>query len=227
MNIYTYVETIPEFPHERLLIALWESSWRRLGWNPVILTPADAARHPLSGDLEKHIATQLPSTNHPAYERACYLRWCALEVAGGGWMSDYDVINYSLHPEDNEPPGAGHLWFGHQSAIPARVCPCLVHGGAEDYHRAIRLFLDYRIDDLDLHERRPHVSDQRILRRHYSALHQEGWIRHGNVCANYKTTRTDWQSKATVHFPNKSMLAAGKMPRHEHISLDPAVRIRP
>lgn len=80
MNIHSYVEDIPEFPHERLMVALWEASWRRLGWNPVILTRADAARHPLARTLEEHVTASLPSDNHPAYERAYYFRWCALAV---------------------------------------------------------------------------------------------------------------------------------------------------
>ena len=29
-----------------------------------------------------------------------FTRWCALHAAGGGWMSDYDVLNIDLSPEE-------------------------------------------------------------------------------------------------------------------------------
>lgn len=29
-----------------------------------------------------------------------FTRWCALHAAGGGWMSDYDVLNISLNPAE-------------------------------------------------------------------------------------------------------------------------------
>ncbi len=30
---------------------------------------------------------------------ARYIRWCALHAAGGGWMSDYDVLNKGFNTE--------------------------------------------------------------------------------------------------------------------------------
>ena len=30
---------------------------------------------------------------------ARYIRWCALHAAGGGWMSDYDVLNKTFTPQ--------------------------------------------------------------------------------------------------------------------------------
>lgn len=34
-----------------------------------------------------------------AWFHARFSRWCALHAAGGGWMSDYDVLNIGLTPE--------------------------------------------------------------------------------------------------------------------------------
>lgn len=34
------------------------------------------------------------------WHHARFNRWCALHAAGGGWMSDYDVLNLDLHPKD-------------------------------------------------------------------------------------------------------------------------------
>ena len=82
---------------------LWKASWERMGWECVMLNQSHASASPyLSVILNKLfsaarsrvgmsevIATKL---------QARFGRWCALFGAGGGWMSDYDVVNLGFTP---------------------------------------------------------------------------------------------------------------------------------
>lgn len=96
MVVYTYYDDSVGAPTPGL-IQLWRESWRRNGWTPSVLSPADAIRHPAYKDLKKRIALY-PTINPRAYEDACYLRWLALATCKRGWMTDYDVINNGFAP---------------------------------------------------------------------------------------------------------------------------------
>lgn len=42
----------------------------------------------------QEVAARMP------WHNARFSRWCALHAAGGGWMSDYDVLNLDLSPAE-------------------------------------------------------------------------------------------------------------------------------
>ena len=51
---------------------------------------------------------------------ARYIRWCALFAAGGGWMTDYDVVNKEFTPEvakSYEDHGTLHINGGEPAHI--------------------------------------------------------------------------------------------------------------
>lgn len=97
MKIYTYFDATPGMSDQAPLIALWERSWRAYGWEPQILFPRIAEQHPLFKEFHARVNTY-PTVNNRAYENACYHRWLALAQVGGGWMSDYDVMNFGMRP---------------------------------------------------------------------------------------------------------------------------------
>ena len=61
----------------------------------------DAERHPLFREFDERTKL-LPTVNPGDYELACYRRWLAVARAGGGFMSDYDVVNYGFKPTDRD-----------------------------------------------------------------------------------------------------------------------------
>jgi hypothetical protein len=140
-------------------------------------------------------------------------------------MSDYDVINYTLTPDGLAGLAPGRLGFACCRPDPARITPCLVHGGADDYGWAIQLFLNYRPDADDLHSGRPHTSDQTILRRSGPSLLSENRIRFLPCGSTFRLEESAWKNSAVVHYTNARMNTAGKTPRHRHISLNPALRL--
>jgi hypothetical protein len=98
MNIYTYYEVVAGINAQAELIRVWDQSWRRRGWVPRILTKRDAERHPRFREFHDRVNTY-PTANNREYENACYYRWLALSQVGGGWMCDYDVINFAFYPQ--------------------------------------------------------------------------------------------------------------------------------
>jgi hypothetical protein len=201
MKIYTYHEFLPQIPNGHRLLDFWKASWEREGWTPVVLDRSHAEQHAnYSEFLERY--KNLPSVNPPGYELACYLRWLAMAVVGGGWMSDSDVIPYGFKPNDY-PTDALTIWSRGTGA-----CPCLVSGTVEHYSQTAKVFADWS-GETNFENGRPHASDQNILGK------VDRFYNNIQICSQYG--ETDWDSCAVVHYPNSSM--RGKQPREEHIPL--------
>ena len=196
MNIYTYHSPVENLPYQHHLLELWQKSWRALGWNPLVLTRAQAEMHAMHESLERHFHASLPSRNSAAYELACYERWLAMDFVGGGWMSDSDIINYSFYPIR---PASDTLTLFSQG----NLCPCLVYGSAAEYLRAATLFLNHSggVFEPD------HASDQNILQLHKSQFRQVELVPEFN--------EPGWEKSCLVHYANGRMLA--HQPRHEWI----------
>lgn len=96
MKVFTYFDPSSS-PRQPGLLREWMVSWSRQGWTPRVLTPAVAFRHPGHADYFDRIS-RLPTLNERERENARYMRWLALEVCGGGWLADYDVINRGFKP---------------------------------------------------------------------------------------------------------------------------------
>lgn len=196
MNIYTYHIDVEGMADSVKLIDLWKQSWAKMGWNPMVLTREHSQRHPQYNDLVNHFNNHLPTINPKQYELACYERWLAMVVVGGGWMSDSDVINWSFFP--NRPKSEDLICFSKGS-----ICPCLVYGGEEAYASGIKLFLSHRGGAINP----AHASDQDILNLHPDKIKHSLIVeQHGNA---------GWENASLVHFNHGSM--EGRHPRHEWI----------
>ncbi len=82
-----------------IVLSLWKNSWRKNGWLPIVLTREDAKKHNLYEKILTKVI-EFPTVNPKQYEIACFMRWVAIAAIGGGFMSDYDVINYHFLPID-------------------------------------------------------------------------------------------------------------------------------
>jgi hypothetical protein len=83
---------------------VWKASWERAGWECVMLNPSHAAMSPQASMLQGKVASISRTT--PGLSDAIgvklqvkFARWGALFGVGGGWMSDYDVVNLGFTPE--------------------------------------------------------------------------------------------------------------------------------
>jgi len=120
--IYTYYDesvSVTQSENQRNILDIWQRSWSKHGWGPLVLGPPEAQKHPLFTKLTEHVKREYRGPNPLIYELACFHRWLALAVVGGGYMSDYDVVNYGLAPmPPRELPF--EILAGHKN----RGCPC-------------------------------------------------------------------------------------------------------
>lgn len=80
---------------------MWKASWEKQGWECRMLNRSHAKCSNLHLKLVRKLvdtSNRLPPelTNYAHKMMARYVRWCALHAAGGGWMSDYDVVNINF-----------------------------------------------------------------------------------------------------------------------------------
>jgi len=105
MNIYAFYQSIPtaDQPEEFACANWWKTSWTANGWNPVMLNRSHAQGSSMYNKLQQKLAQELNKHQglvaRAAWFQSRFTRWCALHAAGGGWMSDYDVLNLDLTPQ--------------------------------------------------------------------------------------------------------------------------------
>lgn len=104
-NIYAYYESIPTRDQalEFSKANLWKESWTRAGWNPVMLNTSHSQISPQKIKITKKLLQIYPLLNKEKNEseqviQIRFNRICALHAAGGGWISDYDVLNLGFTP---------------------------------------------------------------------------------------------------------------------------------
>lgn len=139
-TIYTYRARVPGWDEQEIdaQIAAWESGWRSNGWNPVVLGPRTAQRHPRHSEYMARAAS-FPTVNVREYENACWERWLALAVQGGGIMSDFDVLPVSVAKpwSDVLPKRAGFQVLG-------GGVPCLVQADEAGCGEWVATVMEYQ-----------------------------------------------------------------------------------
>lgn len=135
--VYTYYAPLKGAAHHSWApdaIHQWRRSWSGAGWKPRVLTPAHARAHPEHDALEAFVKT-LPTPNARDYESACFLRHLAVAVVGGGYLSDYDVVNVNLPPPPHCDwlPNDGELTTHEGTGIPS-----IVSGDAKAFETFVR-----------------------------------------------------------------------------------------
>jgi hypothetical protein len=104
MKINAYYHSIPasDQAEEFACANWWKTSWTANGWEPLMLNRSHAQASSFYGKLQQKLAGLALSSQdlvaRIAWHHTRFNRWCALHAAGGGWMSDYDVVNIDLTP---------------------------------------------------------------------------------------------------------------------------------
>ena len=202
-TVYTYYDGIYEENGEALsdnakiqhiLLNKWKRSWAKQGWCPKVLTEHDAASHPFYEEFKQRYS-RLPTANMPEYEMACYLRWLAVAAKGGGFMSDYDVINYSFKPV--KPQDDLVIYESHPER--EQVTPSVVGGTANGFNMAASIFAACEPDNVRMDEGdKPHTSDMIIL-QHFASRNFY------TICPIVRQYRHDgWKDAPLVHYSHAS-----------------------
>lgn len=165
MNVYTFHNAVPgiELRERYTMLKIWQQSWIKRGWKPIILTPIDALQR---SDYPKYFDKffSFPTINPKEYEIACFIRWIAVLEAAKftnqpSLMVDYDVLNNGFYPED--------LTIQPFARLPVSLCrggcPCALFGFIAQFENLIKEFVDYKPLLQDNINGRSHVSDQTIF----------------------------------------------------------------
>lgn len=106
MKVYAYYQNIAQSKQgeEFACANWWKTSWTNQGWEPVMLNRSHALGSPLYNKLQQKLMSNSMGLHPELLNRfdwmvARFIRWCALYAAGGGWMTDYDVVNKRFTPE--------------------------------------------------------------------------------------------------------------------------------
>jgi len=184
-TVYCYYQPLAGFGDPSPLLSLWKASWAQRGWKTVVLDEADARKHRAFEEVAQ-LVSRLPSVNPTEYHKACIYRWLALATAGGGLLTDYDMIDYSFSPE-RQPD--------------VRYCLASDAGwfmSPEDVDRLIDVLRGFFVGEhsIDFINGRPNVCDM-VLRREMQGLFADL-----NVSLCYG--RPGWEGKDIVHFSTDS-----------------------
>jgi hypothetical protein len=188
--VYSYYQQLPGWEYPSELIQLWAHSWLRCGWTPVVLDERHASRHPDWSKFRTFKVNAFVSRNPYGYDLSCWARWLAFSHQGGGMMTDYDVINLSLSPNDPELAGSGpHILEQHR-------VPCAVQAG--------RAAADGIAAKMMAHAPNPrddHYSDM------YFFQDSLEWP-HSRLCREYNGV--EWENGKLIHLATGACRRAGK-----------------
>lgn len=160
-TVFTYFEEIPQrkSSEEKEQLEVWKRTWQAKGFKTVVLNESVARKHPKYAEVKQKIE-QLPTVNDKRYEAACYLRWLALGVVGGGLMTDYDVVNVNFTWEKVRSDSDLINIFSENAACPA-VC-FMTTEGVEAY---VDFLLKAGEANFVTEKESPHCSDQELIRQ--------------------------------------------------------------
>jgi hypothetical protein len=182
-TVHCYYEQIGNGHEHESVIQIWKRTWQNFGWKTRVLGKADSMKHPLLIPFMEHVR-KLPTFNAPGYEAACYRRHLAMEVVGGGFLTDYDVINHGFQPKDM-PPVQDMI----ETLEPGGV-PCAVFGTPTAWKEWI-----YHLGHYPHRPDQRHVSDMTI----FNEMRPFG---HGQ-CLNLDYN--NWESAPLIHFHHEGV----------------------
>jgi hypothetical protein len=182
------------------LLNAWKDEWTRHGWEPRVIGIETAQQHPDYGRLN----AILEGLTMKTYDRYCFLRWLAMSVVSGGWMSDYDT--FPLHQFLPTLPNQGRLTV-HEHSKNGGV-PSLVSGSGAEYHRLAAVLIENAWN-----HKADIWSDMFALHDVYVASGGTIYMKDGHVVPGQvitKHTRSDRICKRTyakyaVHFSHYAM----------------------
>src|SRR5258706_13238352 len=94
MKVYTFYDSSPDAPPDQSeFIRLWEVSWSRRGLKTKILTEREAQKSPF------YTTARLRAREEGIVFDASIKKWLAFQVAGGGHLCNYRVMNFSRKPK--------------------------------------------------------------------------------------------------------------------------------
>jgi hypothetical protein len=117
---------------------IWKQSWEAQGWEAVMLNASHITQSPFTNILMSRImGLRQFNAGIPAVALDRMMaragRWTALDSGGGGWISDYDVVNLGFTPEMAEK-----IEKEVDIAVPKGEAAWVIYANREAAHNAAR-----------------------------------------------------------------------------------------
>jgi len=196
MKIYTYYENI-NFNSQEELINLWKFSWKKQGYEPIVLTKSDAEKHKYYETFVsklKKIHYQITGENLKPYGLSCYLRWLAYASQEDEtfYVSDYDVIN--INYPIRKPINKIHFMDG--------SCPCFASGTPLQFENLCKIFVNLSFNKKEL-IKKIFNSSEKLFSTHY---HDQEFFYHSKNFLPKKLVFSDYRNFwFHPYLPNKDM----------------------
>lgn len=204
--IFSYFEVLPEMDcvNERILVSLWRRQWAKAGLTPIVLSEWHASQHPIYREFDQAVS-KLPSTNPAFYERSCFMRWLAVQVAAKEYrnksnrivLCDYDVMIFGPMQLMLSNAPQTSFWKSRPQMLSLHGnCPALVIGTAEQFAEVVQYFVDY-VPPTGL----THQSDQYLFEQMIIANPDKFKVSMDVVLFS----EPGWETASAVHFSNSTM----------------------
>lgn len=221
-DVVCYYVPVPDLwsvESQRALIALWEQSWTRQGWNAIVLTEADVRTHPRFDFFNEQFRSK--PTEYPAdFTNSCFMRWLAASHYAKPrgehiLLSDFDVINYSQPPIEINP-GIMRIWA---DPPPPTIFMGVVDGGWQRFLDICELFVSWTPDALDWNKNAGlfHQDDLSMLERmfEHKTRPKPEWFIRTPGCALFGFGDA-WKTAKLVHY-GYEVKKVGLWPKHHAI----------
>ena len=213
MNVLSFFSELSH-PLQKECIGMWQKTWRRKGFEPMLVGIEYAKRHPYYADFTRdihEIHSKIMEVPCRPYGMACYLRWLAYDVYleekgidGLVFASDYDVMNANFHVSEVDPWIEKHkdkfyLYHG--------CTPCLVSAKKGLFTEFAEKIIQISKKNIDLlkYTIGPHYNDQEFIQFNRSNLFEdksfdmETGHHYTRLVFDFSATPEDF-SKKTIHF---------------------------
>lgn len=152
---------------EKLQLKYWTEGWKSRGWNPVVLRMQEAMKNRNYAGLVAAVEKQpMIGDRHDWMNR--WLRYLALDTAGGGLFADLNVLPADFGPSALNG-NAGYIALADEGAM--------FYADSEACAAMIGELMEYAVHDDDLLAGKPHVSDWTVIQRGIAAalIRSEKW----------------------------------------------------
>jgi len=136
-RIYTYYDPILNTKQDEILACMdaCQKTWKYNGWEVLQLNKSHLSQiaGKIAAKVQKESLTWHPNLQAKIHQiKARFVRYAALEGARGGWMTDYDVVNFGFDEEQANilesqgelftvGPGKGYLSYVSQGMVRAAI----------------------------------------------------------------------------------------------------------
>lgn len=196
MRVYTYFNHVQEIKDPALL-DVWAKSWRKYGWEPIILNKNDAhAADPAMYERFNRSPLLKSSPGNPVeYTKAAMFRWVAqTAIIEPSLHVDWDVMCNGYTPADVHPQAFPPVFLA------GSTCPCAVYSNRDGYRflasalETIPNMKEFKAADL--------LKDS--CDQYAFSVMPPGWstIDPKFPCRLYLEDK-DWEHAPMIHFPTR------------------------